>query len=221
MSLDLHTAEMSQRFGYQVISPAAVLAPVRETVQTGVRAVDELLDGGLLVGGTHCISGEPSSGARSLLYRAVASAQEQDIPVLYLDMTQLLDRPKAAAAGVELERLLLPSGTSLEQALLLIRSQVRRGLPGLVVFDHPAPMSLARVSASSRDAALTLLALSTATLPGMQVRLECQRQEWRMKRGRAAGFISEVRLTTHPFLPYRQVRACFDSPRGEACSARW
>lgn len=220
MLLDSYAAQLSQRFGCQARSPATVLAPVRETVPTGMRAVDELLDGGLLVGGTHCISGDPTSGASSLLYRAVASAQAQGVPVLYLDMAGQFDRTKAAAVGVDLERLPLPSETSLEQTMLLIRSLSWRGQPGLVVFDHPAPLPLARLRASLRNADLILLALSQGPLPGTQVSLECQRQEWRMERGSAVGFISEVRLTAHPFLPYRQVRACFDIPRRETFSTR-
>lgn len=220
MSLDSHLTSMSQLVGYHTLSPAAGLAPDREVLPTGMRAVDELLDGGFVAGGTHCISGEPTSGASSLLYQAVASAQAQGVPVLYLDMAGRFDRHRAASAGVDLERLPLHSETSLEKALLLIRGQMRRGLPGLLVFDHPAPLPLARLRASLRDAPLTLLALSQGSLPGMQVSLECLRQEWRMERGTAVGFISEVRLTAHPFLPYRQVRACFDVSRGEACSAR-
>ncbi len=220
MSLEFYAAETCQRFGYQADSPAAGLAPVRENLPTGMRAVDELLDGGLLAGGTHCISGEPTSGAANLLYRAVASAQAQGIPVLYLDMARLLDAPKAASAGVDIGRLLLPSGSSLKQALHLIHSLAQQGRPGLVVFDHPAPLPLAQLRASLRIAPLTLLALSSGSLPGMQVSLECQRQDWRMEWGSAVGFISEVRLTAHPFLPYRQVRASFDIPRGEACATR-
>ena len=221
MSLDTHVAEMRQRFDYQTITHAAELAPPRETVPTGMRAVDELLDGGLLSGGNHCISGEPTSGAASLFYQAVASAQAQGIPVVYLDMARLLDPPKASAAGVELGRLLLLSGTPLKQTLLLIGSLARRGLPGLVALHHPAPMPLAQLRASLRQSPLTLLALSPAALPGMQVSLECQRQDWRMERGSAVGFISELRLTAHPFLPFRQVRACFAIPREEAYPAQW
>lgn len=211
---------MSQRFGYQTFSCAPELAPVREFLPTGLRSVDELLDGGLLVCATHCINGGPTSGASSLLYRAVAGAQAQGMPVLYLDMAQSLDRRKAAAAGVDLDRLLLPIGTSLEQMRLMIDRLARWGQPGLVAIDHPAPMSLARLGASLRNTTLTVLALSPGPLPGMQVRLDCQRQEWRMERGAAIGFISELRLTAHPFLPIRQVRACFDIPRPEDCSAR-
>lgn len=250
MSVELLVADIQQRFGYQAFCRAAELAPLRETVPTGMRALDELLDGGLLSGATHCISGEPTSGATSLLYHAVAGAQAQGLPVLYLDMGRLLDPPNAAAAGVALERLLLLSGTPLKQALFLIRSLAQQRLPCLVAVDHPAALPLAQLKAVLRDAPLTLLALSPSSLPGplggsdygyrdrakapasfspgrrglsenMQVALECERQAWRMERGDAVGFISELRLTAHPFLPFRQVRASFDIPREEACSARW
>ena len=221
MSINTHVAEMRQHVGYQTISPAAELAPMREPLPTGMRAVDELLDGGLLSGGTHCISGEPTSGATSLFYQAVASVQAQGIPVLYLDMARLLDPPKASAAGIDLGRLQLLSGSPLKQTLLLIGSLARRGLPGLVALDHPAPMLLAQLRASLRQSPLTLLALSPGPLVGMQVSLECQRQDWRVERGSAVGFISELRLTAHPYLPFRQVRACFNIPLEEAYTARW
>ena len=220
MSVELLVADMQQRFGYQAFCRAAELAPTREMLPTGIRAVDELLDGGLLRGATHCLSGEPTSGATSLLYQAVASAQAQGLPVVYLDMARLLDPPNAAAAGVQLERLLLLSATPLKQALFLIRSLAQQRLPCLLALDHPAALPLAQLKAILRDAPLTLLALSPMPLPGMQVALECQRQDWRMERGDAVGFVSELRLTAHPFLPFRQVRVSFDIPREEACSAR-
>ena len=246
MSLELLVADMQQRFGYQAFCRAAELAPARDTLPTGMRAADELLDGGLLAGATHCISGEPTSGATSLFYQAVAGAQAQGVPIVYLDMGGLLDPPNAAAAGVELGRLLLLRATPLKQALFLIRSLAQQRLPCLLALDHPPATPLAQLKAILRDAPLTLLALSPGALGGreysyrtrensqipfspgrhsssekMQVMLECQRQDWRMARGDAVGFVSELRLTAHPFLPFRQVRATFDIPREEACSARW
>lgn len=221
MSLEMLVADIQQRFGFQTLRPAAELAPVREMLPTGLRAADELLDGGLLCGAIHCISGEPTSGATSLLYQAVAGAQAQGLPVVYLDMGGRLDPPNAAAAGVELGRLLLLNGVALKHALFLIRYLAQQQLPCLIALDHPAALPLAQLKAILRDAPLTLLTLSPRPLPGMQVTLECQRQDWLMGRRDVTGFISELRLTTHPFLPYRQVRATFDIPREETCSARW
>ena len=50
-------------------------------------------------GAAHNIAGQPTSGATSLLYGAVASLQAQGAPVVYLDMGRLFDPPNAAAAG--------------------------------------------------------------------------------------------------------------------------
>ena len=221
MSVELLVADIQQRFGYQTLRRAAELVPIRELLPTGLREADELLDGGLLDGATHSISGGPTSGATSLLYQAVGAVQADGMPVIYLDMGRLFDPPNAAAAGVELERLLLLSGTSLKHALFLIRSLAQQQLPCLVAIDHPAALPLAQLKAILRDAPLTLLALSPQPLPQMQVMLECERQDWRMERRDVVGFISELRLTAHPFLPFRQVRASFAIPQEEACSARW
>jgi len=221
MSVELLVADIQQRFANQTFCRGTELAPVREIVPTGLRAVDELLDGGLLSGATHCISGEPTSGAASLLYRAVASAQAQSLPVVYLDMAGRFDQPNAAAAGIDIKGLSLLRWISPNNALFLIRALAERQLPGLLVIDNLLDLPLAQLKAILGDAPLTLLALAPLPLPGMQVTLECQRQNWLRERGDAVGFISELRLTAHPFLPFRQVRASFAIPRGGVCSARW
>ena len=221
MSVEMLVADIQQRFGYQTLRPAAELAPFRETLATGLAAVDQLLDGGLLRGAAHSISGEPTSGATSLLYAAVASAQAQGVPVVYLDLGGLFDPPNAAAAGIDIERLLLLSRTSLKHTLFLIRALAAQQLPGLLVIDHPPALPLAQLKAVLRDAPMTLLALSPQPLAGLQVALACQRADWRRERGDIIGFNSELRLTAHPFLPFRQVRLTFAIPREETCSARW
>lgn len=221
MSVELLVADIQQRFGYQTLRPAAELAPPRETLSTGIAAADELLDGGLLRGATHCLSGQPTSGATSLLYSAVASAQAGGLTVVYLDMGRLFDPPNAAATGVEIERLLLLNGAPLKPALFLLRSLAQQQLPCLVVVDQPSALPLTQLKAVLRDAPLTLLTLAPQPLPAMQVALECRRQDWRMEQGDIIGFNSELRLTAHPFLPYRQVRVTFPIAREEACSAPW
>ncbi len=221
MSVESLVADIQQRFGYQTLRPAAELAPARETLSTGVAAADELLEGGLLRGAAHGLSGQPTSGATSLLYAAVASAQSQALPVVYLDMGGLFDPPNAALAGVEIERLPLLSRTSLKHALFLLRALALQQLPCLVVIDQPRALPLAQLKAVLREAPLTLLALSPQPLPSMQVALACQRRAWQMERGDVIGFSSELRLTAHPFLPFRQRELSFAIPREEACSAPW
>ncbi|MCY3915419.1 MAG: hypothetical protein OXG49_05340 [Chloroflexi bacterium] len=221
MSVESLVADIQQRFGYQTLRRAAELVSIRETLSTGITAADELLEGGLLCGAAHGISGQPTSGATSLLYAAVASAQGQALPVVYLDMGGLFDPPNAALAGIEIERLLLLSRTSLKHALFLVRALALQQLPCLVAIDQPPTLPLAQLKAVLRDAPLTLLALSPGALPQMQVALACQRRAWQMERGDVIGFSSELRLTAHPFLPFRQCELAFAIPREEACSARW
>ncbi len=217
MSVELLVADIQQRFGYQTLRRAVDLAPPRETLPTGLVALDELLDGGLLCGATHSISGQPTSGATSLVYQAVAAAQRGGLNVVYLDMGGRFDPPNAAAAGVALERLTLTRETSLKHALFLIRALALPQLPGLLVIDSPPALPLSQLKAVLRDAPLTLLALSPAPLPGLQVALACRRADWRRERGDIIGFNSELRLTAHPFLPFRQVRLSFSIPPEEAC----
>ena len=221
MSVELLVADIQQRFGHQALRRAAELVSIRETLSTGIAGADKLLEGGLLRGATHGISGQLTSGATSLLYAAVASAQGQALPIVYLDMGGLFDPPNAAFAGIEIERLLLLSRTSLKHALFLLRALALRQLPCLVVIDQPQVLPLAQLKAILRDAPLTLLALSPQPLPQMQVALGCQRLAWQMERGDVIGFSSELRLTAHPFLPFRQRDVSFVIPQEEACSARW
>ena len=221
MSVEWLVADIQRRFGHQTLRRAAELASCRETLSAGIAAADELLGGGWLRGAAHGISGQPTSGATSLLYAAVASAQKQALPVVYLDMGGRFDPPNAALAGVEIERLPLIRQTSLKHALFLLRALALQRLPCLAVIDQPKALPLAQLKAVLRDAPLTLLALSPQPLPQMQVKLHCQRRAWQMEGGDVIGFTSELRLTAHPFLPFRQREAAFAIPREEACSARW
>ena len=216
MSVEWLVAGIQKRFGYQTLRPASELMEIRATLATGMPALDDLLDGGLLRGATHQIIGQPTSGATSLLYQAVASAQAQQLPVIYLDMGCLFDPPNAAAAGVQIERLLLLSAPALKHALFLIRYLAQQQLPCLVVLDHPAALPLAQLKPVLRDAPLTLLALSPRPLEPLQVVLECQRGEWKLDRGDVVAFNSDLRLLAHPFLPFRQGSMSFAIPQEEA-----
>ena len=53
---------IQQRFGYQALRRASEPMQVHETLSTGMEAVDGLLDGGLLKGATHSLSGQATSG---------------------------------------------------------------------------------------------------------------------------------------------------------------
>ena len=221
MTLDQLVTRLEQRFGYQALRPAAELAPSRAILPTGIASVDALLDGGLLRGSAHSLSGAPTAGATSLFYAAIASAQARDLPVVYLDAAGLFDPPNAAAAGIALERLLLLDARHLPPAWLLLRQLATQALPCLVACDHAQALPLTQLRAALRDAPLTLLALSPRQLHGMPVALSLRRRHWQIARGDVTGFTSELLLRAHPFLPKRQAQIHFSIPREEACSALW
>ena len=221
MTLEKLAAGIERRFGHRALRRAAELARSRATLPTGLPAVDALLDGGLLRGAAHSLSGTPTSGATSLFYAAIASAQGQETPAVYLNMAGLFDPPNAAAAGVRLDSLPVLDADDLAQALFLLRGLAGQALPCLVALDNPQALPLSQLRSALRDAPLTLLALSPAPLAGMQVSLALRRCAWQSARGDVTGFTSRLQLRAHPFLPTRQATVHFAIPREEACSAPW
>jgi recA bacterial DNA recombination protein len=79
--------------------------PTPEMVSSGIREIDELT-GGLPRGCLSEICGPASSGRTSVLLAALAEATRRQEVCALVDTTDAFDAVSAAAAGVELERLL-------------------------------------------------------------------------------------------------------------------
>ena len=121
----------------------AVVAP------TGVSGLDALLGGGLPRGQISELAGPRSSGRTSLMLQMVASATTRGELVALVDALDMLDVESAAAAGIDLERLLWVRGhvvsnpgmcrdlnqRALEQAIRALALVLQAGNFGLVVFD--------------------------------------------------------------------------------------
>jgi hypothetical protein len=73
---------------------------------TGLAEVDRLLGGGFPRGAVSEIAGPPSSGRTSLAFALLARATAHGEVVAVVDAGDALDPPSAAAAGVDLSRLL-------------------------------------------------------------------------------------------------------------------
>ena len=73
---------------------------------TGLADLDALIGGGLPRGGISEITGEASSGGTSVILSLLAEATARGEVAAYIDVSDCLDPLSAAAAGVELERLL-------------------------------------------------------------------------------------------------------------------
>jgi recombination protein RecA len=79
---------------------------IRPVAPTGVPAVDALLDGGLPIGAITEMVGPESSGRTSLALSFVAGITRQGNVAAWVDVSNTLDPESAAAAGVDLSRLL-------------------------------------------------------------------------------------------------------------------
>jgi recombination protein RecA len=112
-----------------------------ETISTGIPALDQVT-GGLPRGGLTEICGPESSGRTALLLSVLAEASGTGELCALLDGRDALDPHSAAAAGVDLTRLLWVRCRELEQALRSAELLLQGGGFGVVAID------LAGVSAS-------------------------------------------------------------------------
>src|SRR5690348_15293200 len=79
--------------------------PSPERIVTGIASVDALT-GGIPLGCLTEICGPPSSGRSSILHRILAEFIQRDETCALVDASDAFDPQSAAAAGVELGRLL-------------------------------------------------------------------------------------------------------------------
>ncbi len=99
-----HLAALPKLAGVTAASRLEV-RPAPEMVSSGIREIDDLA-GGLPRGCLSEICGPASSGRTSVLLAALGAATRRQEACALVDTTDALDAVSAAAAGVELERLL-------------------------------------------------------------------------------------------------------------------
>jgi recA bacterial DNA recombination protein len=126
---------------------------------TGIGALDAVVAGGLPRGHLSEIVGPRSSGRTSVALQLLASATARGELVALVDALDMLDVESAAAAGIDLDRLLWVRGhvvsnpgmcrdmnqRALEQAIRALALILQAGNFGLVVFDAAeAPLDALR-----------------------------------------------------------------------------
>ena len=79
---------------------------VRPFAPTGIENVDALLEGGLPLGAISELAGPECSGRTSLALSFLARMTKEDRVCAWIDVSDALDPVSAAAAGVDLARLL-------------------------------------------------------------------------------------------------------------------
>ncbi|HKD64969.1 MAG TPA: hypothetical protein VKB40_13135 [Candidatus Acidoferrales bacterium] len=105
-----------------------------EMVSAGIPEIDALT-GGLPRGGVTEICGSPCSGRTSLLVSALASRTAQAEVCALVDGRDAFDPHAAAAAGVELKRLLWVRCRNIEQALRSTDLLLQSGGFGMIAVD--------------------------------------------------------------------------------------
>ena len=123
---------------------------IRPVMPTGITAVDQLLDGGLPVGAITEMTGPESSGRTSLALSYIARVVQKGGVCAWIDGCDSLHVESAAAAGVDLSRLLWVrcGATTLSQQATdhsfslpdkyLVPRPVKRGLHGGGFGSHPS-----------------------------------------------------------------------------------
>lgn len=124
-----------------------------ETVSTGIPGMDHQLGGGLPLGQVSEIVGPRSSGRTGLLMAVLAAAMRRDEHVALVDTFDVLDPECAAAAGVDVNRMLWVRGDgctpafpflasrqngadrAIERALKAVNLILQAGGFGIVVLD--------------------------------------------------------------------------------------
>ncbi len=79
---------------------------IRPVAATGIQAIDELLDGGLPLGTITEVAGPECSGRTSFALSFLAGMTQAEKICAWIDVSDALDPESAAAAGVDLSRLL-------------------------------------------------------------------------------------------------------------------
>lgn len=152
----------------------------RDVATTGIRTLDDQLGGGLTRGHLSEIVGPRSSGRTTVLCRMLAAATDRGEAVALLDVCDRFDPESAAAAGIDLAKLLWvrERGDAL-RALKAMNLVLQAGGFGLVAFDvadvHAAVlrrfpfttwMRMARVIEGSQTIAVVIAAERLARSPG-------------------------------------------------------
>jgi hypothetical protein len=160
-------AELSERLRAGAAPDDASTLP---RLATGIAALDALLGGGFPRGRVSEITGPLSSGRTALAFALVAAATRGGEIVAIVDGSDAFDPASAAAAGIDLARVLWARPPRPREALRCAERLLEARGFGVVVLDQDAPID-ARAGASiwlrmSRSAtasgtALVLLASST------------------------------------------------------------
>jgi RecA DNA recombination protein len=214
-------ADIQRRWGPKAMFRLAEM-PERVFISTGVPSLDQALGGqGLPCGYITLLRGESTSGATTLAYRVMASAQKLNHVAVYLDCPGTFDA-EAAVCGCSVNQaeLLLVRPSDLMNALSIYRHLIQLPYRGLVVLDaglltatdleqaYYLMLELQQTRTRLHQSGWTLLVIlptdllrSLHRLAGIEMILK--RRQWRESRY-FVGYQALVTVTRHALQPAGQ-----------------
>ncbi len=141
-------AELGRKHDLRVGAASEVVAPV-SWLTTGNLGIDHICGGGLPLGRTVELYGQPSSGKTTTALQAAAALQAdliaagRDEHILYLDYEHAFDADYAAALGLDIEHrsFLLAQPHSMEQGAEAALKLITTGKVRLSIWDSVAAMA--------------------------------------------------------------------------------
>ena len=116
--------------------------PPKESINFGIKAIDELLGGGAVIGNFIVIYGSEGVGKSTLAYCQIAEAQKQGKICAYIDLEHSFTKERATQFGVKIEELvLIENCETAEDAMNISIKLAKEKVCDLIVLDSVNAMS--------------------------------------------------------------------------------
>jgi len=207
--LDDVIATLRHKYGRRIIHSAKQTDDSLQSLATGIVALDELLEGGLLHQHINEFTGKPTSGATTCAYHAIASVQQQGYEIVFFDLPQTFDAMVASSCGLRVDKLLLVHPPQLNHALELMRDIALSAVPCLMVLDvsgQQLKKTLSRKQLRLAQSSSLVLLLSGSYTGLADVSLSFERLDWIHSGRDVSGYQIQATLQHHPRLPNRHTQ---------------
>jgi recombination protein RecA len=116
--------------------------PAKESINFGIKSIDELLGGGAVIGNFVVIYGSEGTGKSTLAYCQITEAQRQGKICAYIDLEHSFTKERASQFGVKLEDLaLIENCETAEDAMNISIKLSKEKCVDLIVLDSINAMS--------------------------------------------------------------------------------
>jgi recombination protein RecA len=134
--------EINKSMGDSTMMKFAIDEPPKESINFGIKSIDELLGGGAVIGNFIVIYGSEGVGKSTLAYYQIAEAQRQDKICAYIDLEHSFQKERASQFNVKLDELILVENCeTAEDAMNISIKLSKEKCVDLIVLDSVNAMS--------------------------------------------------------------------------------